>query len=159
MRKFLILLMLAFSPLAMAQSVTTKFEEDGVGAYRAAFKKAAAGERVILVLGADDGLLKADEKAYRYTKYAEWSAVKDMASGVYECYKGEDGGVRWDRRVKLSSASATCSGGTCGVQSYYGGTCSNGSCSGGSFAPNLTPFQGFYQGGGCANGTCQQRSR
>ena len=77
-----------------------KTTTDGLPAYRTARKLADAGERVVLVLGDDVSLLKPEDKeVFRYTKYTETEWLKSQAAGVYDCWKGDDGLPKMERRV------------------------------------------------------------
>jgi hypothetical protein len=104
MRKFLLLAALAGWP-AFAQAQTARVVgADGLSEYQAATKKVKGGDRVVLVLGADDALLKPGEACYRYTDYRKTDELKGCESGVYECFlEGKE--VKWSRRLKWADAT------------------------------------------------------
>lgn len=109
MRRFLLagLVVASAVALAFAGPPVARTSKDGLGQYQAAFKRAAGGERVVLVLGSDDSLVTPkDGTVYRYTKYAERPELAGLAAGVYECFLGLDGNAKWARRVPATPAPA-----------------------------------------------------
>lgn len=99
MRKFLFLAAFGLASVAWGQPVA-RTTADGVTAYRTARKLADGGGRVVLVLGTETSMLTSEDKdVYRYTRFTESDELKAFAPGVYDCFLGDDGKPKMERRV------------------------------------------------------------